>query len=189
MDPAKPSLARTVFLLFAPFLLLAIAAPAVGEQVDRGAATPGAFGLLIIVSNLLLAPLGNHLEAMVFGIAQRPWLGGRLRPWQRLILPYSTARALTLGITAGFGGGAYLLGAPPGGSVLNILAVFICISGGALLGFALSRLVAGMLIIRYSGLWAASGRAWMTAGAFVVIGSIASAAHSISMAMHCSSVL
>jgi len=189
MHPPRQSLTRVFCLLAAPTLLLSIAATPVGEQVDRGAATPGAFGLLIAVYSLFLGPLGNRLEAMVLGGEQRPWLGGQLRRWQKLILPYSTGRTLTVGIGLGFGGGAYLLSAPPGGSALNVLAVFLCASGSALLGFGLSRLAVGLCIIRYSGLWAASRRAWLVGGSAVAVGSLAFSAHSIVTTMRLSPVL
>lgn len=179
MQPAIPSTTRVVILLAAPFLFVGIGASVVEDQIERGAATPAAFGLLMLLFGLLLAPLANQLEARVFGIAQRPWLRGRLRRWQRLILPYSTASILRLGLGAGFGGAAYLMEAPPGGVALNVLAVALCAAGGALVGFGLSRLAAGILVIRYSGLWAASKRAWSLGAAVVVVGSTASAARAV----------
>lgn len=176
-------------MLFVPFLLLGISLPIFEEQVTRGAATPAAFGLLVAIFTLFFTPLGNALEESVFNAERRPWLGGRLKPWQRLILPYSTARVLTLGFSWSFGGGAYLLGAPPGGTMPNILAVLFCASGGALLGFGLSRLWVGLLVIRWSGLWAAPRAVWLAGGIVVSIGSVAGCAHSVMTAMQFSSVL
>jgi len=189
MRPTQISTTRLLLLLAAPFVFVAIASRIVEGEIDHASATPGGFGLLVIVYNLLVAPLLNRIEAMVFGIAQRPWLGGRLRWWQRLILPYSTTRVLTLGVGAAFGGGAYLLDAPPGGGTVNLLAVLLCTFGGALLGFGLSRLAAGIFIIRYSGLWTASRRAWLAGGVAVAIGSLAFAAHSLITTMSLSPVI
>jgi hypothetical protein len=184
-----PSVARIVLLLATPFLFLGTGLAAVGEEIERGSATPAAFGLLVLLFGVLLTPLLSQLEAMVFGIEQRPWLGGRLRRWQRLILPYSTVSVLKLGLGFAFGGAAYLMQAPPGGNLLNILAAVSCAAGGALLGFAMSRLAVGLFIIRYSGLWAPSSRAWWLGGTVVVIGSAASAARSIVTTMNLSPVL
>lgn len=180
---------RLFLLLAAPFVFVGIASRVVEGEIDHASATPGGFGLLVIVYNLLVAPLLNRVEAMVFGTAQRPWLGGRLRWWQRLILPYSTTRVLTLGLGAAFGGGAYLLGAPPGGGAVNLLAVLLCAFGGALLGFGMARLAVGIFIIRCSGLWAASRKVWLAGGIVVAIGSLAFAAHSLLMTMRLSPVI
>lgn len=189
MPRRKQSLTRLAVLLFVPFLTLGLSMPAFEEQVTRGTATPAAFGLLVSIFTLSFTPLGDALEGIVLNAEQRPWLGGKLKPWQRLILPFSTARVLTLGISLSFGGSAYLLGAPPGGTMTNILAVFFCASGGALLGFGLSRLAIGIFVIRWSGLWAAPRPVWLAGGMVVSIGSVAGCAHSVLTAMQFSSVL
>jgi hypothetical protein len=144
---------------------------------------------LVLVFGLLLTPLMHQIEAIVFGIEQRPWLGGRLGRWQRLILPYSTVSVFKLGLGFWFGGAAYLMEAPPGDNVLNILAAVSCTAGGAILGLAMSRLFAGLFIIRTSGLWAASRRAWWAGGAIVAVGSIASAARAVLSALSLSPAL
>jgi hypothetical protein len=189
MPRRNQSPTRLAALLFVPFLILGISIPVFEEQVNRGIATPAAFGLLVAIFALSFTPLGDALEELVFHTERRPWLGGRLKPWQRLILPFSTARVLTLGFSWSFGGGAYLIDAPPGGTMPNILAVLFCATGGALLGFGLSRLWVGFFVIRWSGLWAAPRVVWLAGAIVVSIGSVAGCVHSVMTAMQYSSVI
>jgi hypothetical protein len=121
---------------------------------------------------------------MAFGVKMQPWLGGRLRRWQRLILPFQTAALLTTGLSCAMSGGGYLLGATPGWDAPNVVAFVFVVAGGLLLGFALSRLLAGILIIHFSGLWAAPKWAWGIGGAIIVVGSLAHAVYSAENVLH-----
>lgn len=73
-----------------------------------------------------------------------------------------------------FGGASYLLDSPPGGNSINVAAVLLCIVGGALTGFALSRLTVGLAIVHTSGLWSASRRAWLLGGTVVASATLTS---------------
>jgi len=189
VDRPRLSLPRLLLVLYPPFLLVGLGSYAIEAQIERGTATPAAFGLLVSLFNLLLLPLANRLEGMAIGVGQRPWLSGRLRRWQRLILPYSTASVLTIGFGLGFGGSAYLIGAPSGAHAMNVVAALLCATGGTLLGFGLSRLAAGILIVRSSGLWAASRRSWWLGGGGVTIASLAFGAHTFLTTMSLTSVV
>lgn len=72
----------------------------------------------------------------------------------------------------------YLLTAPPSWSAANSIAFGFVLVGGLLQGFALARLAAGGVIIRYWPL-GASRRAWLIGAAAVVVGSIAYAAYGV----------
>jgi hypothetical protein len=113
----------------------------------------------MIVCGFLLRALAIHLEKIVFAIRRRPWLGGRLTRWQRLVLPFSTATVITYGLSCAFAGAAYLLTAPPGWNPFSVLALCFNAAGGRLLGFGAPRLLIGLFIIKFSGLWAAPRRA------------------------------
>jgi hypothetical protein len=159
--------------------LLGPVGTALGEAVDHGDVGAGMFGPLLIVCGLLLREVGKQAEALAFGVKQRPWLSGRMTRWQRLILPYSTASVLTYGLSCGFSGGVYLLSAMPGPTLANFVALGFVAIGGFLLGFGITRVLVGILIIHFSGLWAARRRAWLIGGAVVVLGSLAHAIYTV----------
>ena len=168
-----PALLLGFVLIIGPGVSLA------ANQVDSGRAEYGAFGLLLGILNLICRPLANELETMVFATARPPWLSGRLKRWQRLILPYSSALYLTQGLGLGFGGAAYLITASPGWTAFNLLAITLTAAGGGLIWFCMSRLLAGLLIIRFSGLWAAPKWAWSVGVATVIVISTLGAAWSV----------
>jgi hypothetical protein len=180
---------RGAALLLGFALIIGPGVTLVADQVDNGGAEFGAFGLLLAILNLICRPLANELEAIAFANEQRPWLSGRLKPWQRLVLPYSSALYLTQGLGFGFGGAAYLITASPGWSAFNLLAIIFTAAGGALLWFCISRLFVGLLIIRFSGLWAAPKWAWLTGAATVILVSTLGATWSIWKAMDATSVI
>jgi hypothetical protein len=177
-SPAKVLPVRIVLALVGFAALAGPVGLVLGEAVDKGDAGVGAFGFLVILCGLLLRALAIHVEGAVLGIRQRPWLQGRLMRWQRLILPFSSATVLGYGFTCAFGGTTYLLTAPPGWTPLNVTALGFNAVGGLLLGFGLARLV-GLFIVRYSGLWAASKRAWVLGGVVVATCSLAYSAHCV----------
>jgi hypothetical protein len=174
MASNRISLNRFFCVLFPPFVFLGIGLDFVEAEVNQGTAGPAAFGLLATVFGLLLRPLAKYLEEVVLDRRQRPWLSGRLTPLQRMILPFGTPSVLPLGGGLAFGGASYLLESPPGGNPVNVAAVVICAAGGALTGFALSRLFVGLLIVHTSGIWSASRRAWLAGGTAVALTSLAS---------------
>jgi hypothetical protein len=163
--------------------------PAVGREIDRGNAEPGAFGLLIAALSFFLSLLATRLEAAVLGLEQRPWLAGRLRWWQRWLLPYSTARVMTLAVSWGIGGALYLTAGPEKVNVFVIVALCLTVLGGMLAGFGLARLVVGHLVIRNSGLWAASKRAWIIAAVAVAASSLLLAIYWLVVTLEYSQVL
>lgn len=61
-----------------------------GAWIDEGGAPASTFGLLLFVFGLVLVGIGKNVERLVFTVKQRPWLSGRLKRWQRLILPFGT---------------------------------------------------------------------------------------------------
>jgi hypothetical protein len=164
-------------------VLLGPVAMALGEAVDRGGAALAGFGLLMIPAGYLVRVAAIQLEGLALGIRQRPWLRGRLTRSQKLILPFSTANVVTYGLSCGFSGGIYLLTATPGWSPLNVVALGFVAVSGLLLGFGISRLIVGMLIIHYSGLWAAPRRAWLIGGTVVAVASVAHAIYSVETTM------
>jgi hypothetical protein len=182
---------RTALLPMLPMLglaaLLGPGAYALGQAVDRGEHAIAAFSLLLLPCGTLLTFLANAVEAAVFSIMKRPWLGGRLKWWQQLILPYKTALYLPLGFAAVTTSGIYLIAAEPAaatGLVLSINAL-----GGALTGFALARLGVGIVIVRTSGLWRASQRAWLLGALVIAVISMAFAARSVSSVLDASTVV
>ncbi len=163
-------------------VLAALAGPvgtAIGEAVDRGQMEIGMFSILLLPFGFLLHLVGGQAQAAVFGVQQRPWLSGRLRRWQKLILPFQTGALLSTGLSSVMAGGGYLLGSEPGWSAPNSIAFVAVILGALLLGLALARLVAGVLIVQVSGLWAAPKWAWRMGGLIVVLGSLAQVAYSV----------
>jgi hypothetical protein len=154
------------------------AASALGEWVDEGGAPASAFGLLLFVLGLVLAVLGRDVEHLVFSTCWRPLLGGRLRRWQRLILPFGTDTLVTRGMSGVMAGATVLLTSDPGWSALNVVALGFAVAGGALLGLALSRLLAGLLVLHWAGLWGAPRRSWLLGASLVFLGTIGGAIHS-----------
>ena len=61
--------------------------------------------------------------------------------------------------------------------------------GSSLIGFALSRLAVGLLIIHRSGLWRASRRAWVGGGIVVTLATLANAIHSVIFVLGISSAI
>jgi hypothetical protein len=176
---ARPIPIRVAFMALAFGVLAGPVGMTFGEAIDHGEAAPGLFGLLMIACGFLLRALAIHLEKLVFAIRQRPWLGGRLTRWQRLVLPFSTATVITYGLSCAFAGATYLLTAPPGWNSFSVLALCFNAVGGLLLGFGASRLLVGLFIIRFSGLWAAPRQAWLIGSALIAVGSVAYAVHCV----------
>jgi hypothetical protein len=172
--PYRPALGL-VLLAF----LVGPVGTAIGEWVDEGGAPAATFSLLLFVVGVVLARVGKGVERLVFGNEQRPWLSGRLKRWQRLILPFGTDTVITRGISAVMAGGTVLLTSNPGWSALNVVALGFVALGSALIGFALSRLLVGLLVIRHSGLWRASRRAWIGGGTVIALATLGNATHSI----------
>lgn len=86
-------------------------------------------------------------------------------------------------------GGTVLLTSDPGWSALNIVALGFCILGSSLIGFALSRLAVGAVIIHRSGLWSASRRAWNVGGVVIALVTVANAIHSVIFVLGISSAI
>jgi hypothetical protein len=162
------------------FLLAVLAGPVayvLGEAIDEGRASMHWFGFLFLAAGLVLRPLGREAEALVFGIRQRPWLGGHLRRWKRLVLPYGTDTLIGLAFTCLATGAPALLASPAGWSALNVVAFGSLTISGLLLGFAISRLVVGLLLIHRSGLWDARRGDWLIGGVVVALATVGSAVH------------
>jgi len=162
---------------------------ALGRWIDEGGAPTATFSLLLFVVGVVLAGIGKTVERLVFTNKQRPWLSGRMKRWQRLILPFGTDTVVTRGISAVMAGGTVLLTSDPGWSAINIVALGFVVLGSALIGFALSRLAVGLLIIHRSGLWKASRRAWIGGGIVVALATLANAIHSVIFVLGISSAL
>jgi hypothetical protein len=143
--------------------------------------------MMLVMVGLLLRPVASQMEAMALGVKQRPWLAGRLGRWQKLILPFQTSAVLSTGLGCAMSGGGYLLSAAPGWDAPNVAAFAFVVVGGLLSGFALSRLLAGTLIVHVSGLWAAPKWAWHVGGAIVAFGSLAHAVYSAENVLHLAS--
>ncbi len=184
-----PRLNRVIPLMLAFGLIVGPGATWLGDEVDRGHAELGAFSFALACLGLVCRPFANEIQEAVFAIPHGPWLGGRLKRWQRLLLPYSSALYLTQGLTLAFGGSSYLLTASPGFTAINAIAIGFTLAGGALIGFALGRLLGGIVVIRSAGNWSAPGWSWALAGALVVGLSLASAARALTIAMEFSSVV
>jgi hypothetical protein len=175
----QPQVSRLMWLLFLLAVLVGPVGGALGVWIDAGGAPASTFGLLLFIVGLVLAGLGKNVEQLVFSAKPRPWLGGRLKRWQRLVLPFGTGTLATRGMTAAMAGGTVLVTSDPGWNALNVAALGFVVLGGLLLGLALSRLLVGLMIVHRSGLWGASRRAWMIGGVAVVLGAVASAIHSV----------
>jgi hypothetical protein len=178
---------RPMLPMFGLAVLAGPCALALGETVDRGEAAVAAFGLLLLPCGPLLTFAANAIEDAAFSVMQRPWLAGRLKWWQRLILPYKTARYLPLGFAAVMTGGMYLIAAKP--AAATELALAISAIGGGLIGFAFARLAVGIAIVRTSGLWRASRRAWLLGALVITAATIAFAARSVSNVLDASTVV
>jgi len=176
--PPRPYRLSLLLVLLA--FLVGPVGTALGRWIDEGGATPTAtFGLLLFVVGVVLAGVGKNVERLVFTIRQRPWLSGRLKRWQRLILPFGTDTVITRGISAVMAGGLVLLTSDPGWSALNIVALGFCVLGSSLIGFALARLAVGAVLIHRSGLWQASRRAWIIGGSVIALATAANAIRSL----------
>jgi hypothetical protein len=162
--------------LFALAVLVGPVGNAMGGSPDVG--TYG-FPFLFSAIGLLLGLLGKEAERLVFGIKQRPWLGGQRRRRQLLLLPYGTAAILGGGFSLTAPGITVLANAPAGWSPLTIGAAASMVAGAALTGFALSRLAAGLLILHRSGLWDARRRDWLLGAAAVAVGTTACVLHAV----------
>jgi hypothetical protein len=86
-------------------------------------------------------------------------------------------------------GGTVLLTSNPGWSALTVVALGFVVLGGALIGFALSRLVVGLLIIHRSGLWRASRQAWIGGGIVIALATLANAIYSVAFVLEISSAI
>jgi hypothetical protein len=162
-----PRLRRVVPLLLAFGVIVGPVVRWLEKEVERGHAKVGAFGLLVACLAFIVRPLASELEEATFAIDHGPWLGGNLSRGQRFLLPYPSALYLTQGLSMSFGGAAYLVVSSPGITAIDLLAIVFVAIGGAFTGLAFGRLIAGLLIIRTAGLWAAPRWAW-TAGAMIV---------------------
>jgi len=162
-----------------------------GEWIDQGGAPASTFGLLLFVFGVVLAGIGKNVERLVFTVKQRPWLSGRLKRWQWLILPFRTDTVITRGVTAVMAGGTVLLTSDPGWSAqpLNITALGFCVLGSSLIGFALARLAVGAVLIHRSGLWRASRRAWIVGGLVIALATLANAIQAVVFVLGISSAI
>ena len=170
-------------LMFFAVLLAFLAGPCasgLGHWIEGGAPL-SVFGLLMAVVGVLLRSLMQEVETLVFNAKYRPWLAGRVRQWQKLILPFDTAAVVGTALTCTMSGGIVLLTSAPTWSALNMVALGIVGLGGLLMGFGLSRLAVGLVLIHRSGLWGASRRAWLLGGIIVVTGSVVHAVYSMRM--------
>lgn len=186
-SPPRPYRLSLLLVLLA--FLVGPIGTALGKWVDEGGAPTATFSLLLFVVGVVLAGVGKNVERLVFTIKQRPWLSGRLKRWQRLILPFGTDTVITRGISAVMAGGTVLLTSDPGWSALNFVALGFVVLGSSLIGFALSRLAVGLLIIHRSGLWRASRRAWIVGGVVVALTTLANAIHSVVFVLEISSAI
>lgn len=186
-SPPRPY--RLALLLFLLAFLIGPVGTALGEWIDEGGAPTATFSLLLFLVGVVLAGAGKSVERLVFSNKQRPWRSGRLKRWQRLILPFGTDTVITRGISAVMAGGTVLLTSDPGWSALNVVALGFVVLGSALIGFALSRLVVGLLIIHRSGLWRASRRAWIAGGIVIALATLANAIHSVVFVLGISSAI
>ncbi len=186
-SPPRPY--RLVLLLFLLAMLVGPLGTALGEWIDDGGAPTATFSLLLFVVGVVLAGVGKNIERLVFSNEQRPWLSGRLKRWQRLILPFDTDTVITRGISAVMAGATVLLTSDPGWNALNVIALGFVVLGSALIGFALSRLAVGLLIIHRSGLWRASRGAWIGGGIAIALATLANAIHSVVFVLGISSAI
>jgi hypothetical protein len=167
-----------LFLVLLAFLLGPFAT-GLGEWVDEGGTPLSVFGLLIVAAGLLLRAVSKEVEAIAFA-EHRPWLRhGRIRQWQKLILPFDSATILGTSLTCVMAGGTVLLTSTPAWSTLNVLSLGFVAVGGLLMGFGLSRLGAGLVLVHRSGFWGASRRAWLVAGSVVTVGTIIGGAYTV----------
>lgn len=154
----------------------------IGPVVNALSKSPDAgtygFPFLFSAVGLVLGYVGKEAQRLVFGIRQRPWLGGHRRRLQTLVLPYGTAAILGGGFSLTAPGITVLANAPAGWSALTIGASICMVAGAALMHFALLRLVVGLLIIHRSGLWDAKRRDWLIGAAIVAVGTAVGALHS-----------
>lgn len=148
-----------------------------------GGLDPAIFGLLLVVLGFLIREMGAQSEALILGTDRKPWLSGRLRRYQRLILPTGTATILPLGFSASFAGARYLLTAPPGWNAANTIAFGFIVVGILLQALAMTRLCAAVFLIKSSGLWGPSRRAWLIAAAGIALGTILYVAHGVENAV------
>ncbi|HET7508925.1 MAG TPA: hypothetical protein VFJ65_01620 [Solirubrobacterales bacterium] len=176
---AAPSPLRVMLWMVLLAFLIGPVASALGKLVDRGEASLAVIGLLMILVGWVLRAVGREAEALAFSVEHGPWLGGRLRRWQKLILPFDTATVFTTAISCGMAGAIYLLTSPAQWSAANAVALGFVGLGGLLLGFGLSRLVVGAVILWRSGLWGPSRRSWALGGCVVALASVAHVAYSI----------
>lgn len=146
LSRTAPSPVRVMLWMVLLAFLIGPVATALGKLVEHGEAPLAVFSLLMLLVIPVLRVVGKRAEALVFSVEHGPWLGGRLKRWQRLILPFDTATVFTTSISAGMAGGCYLLVAPPQWSALNVGALGFVGFGGLLMGFGLSRLVVGAVI-------------------------------------------
>lgn len=186
-SPPRPYRLSLLLVLLA--FLVGPVGTALGEWVDESGAPAATFSLLLFVVGVVLAGVGKNVERLVLTIKQRPWLSGRLKRWQRLILPFGTDTLITRGISAVIAGGTVLLTSDPGWSALNFVALGFVVLGSSLIGFALSRLAVGLLIIHRSGLWRASRRAWIVGGVVIALTTFANAIHSVVFVLEISSAI
>jgi hypothetical protein len=189
VDGSPPRPYRLALLLVLGAFLVGPVGTGLGEWIDEGGAPASTFSLLLFVFGVVLAGIGKNVERMVFTVRQRPWLSGRLKWWQRLILPFRTDTVITRGVTAVMAGGTVLLTSDPGWSGLNITALGFCVLGSSLIGFALARLAVGAVLIHRSGLWRASRRAWIVGGSVITLATLANAIHSVVFILGISSTI
>jgi hypothetical protein len=177
-SPVRPML----WLVPAAFL----AGPAfsgLAKLVEHGKASFMVTGWLMFGIGYLLRRAVEEMEEMVFSVKHGPWLGGRLRRWHRLILPFKSGLVIPTGLSAGWLGATYLLTAPSQWDLFSIAALGFVVFGALLMGFGLSRLAVGLVMVWRAGLWGPSRRAWRIAGALVALGSVAHVAYSVHLVL------
>jgi hypothetical protein len=157
-------------------VLVGPVATALIRWIEDGGAPVSIFGLLLFLVGPVIGKVGKTAELLVFNTNPKPWLGGRLKRRQRLILPFGTDTLLSRGFSAGMAGAMVLLTSTSAGwSALNIAGLGFVILGSGTVGFALSRLVVGLVIVHRSGLWGASQRAWVIGASLIALGTAGNA--------------
>jgi hypothetical protein len=189
VDGSPPQPYRLALLLLLGAFLTGPVGTGLGEWIDEGGAPASTFSLLLFVVGVVLAGIGRDVARLAFTVRHRPWLSGRLKLWQRLILPFGTDMVINRGVTAVMAGGTVLLTSAPGWSALNIIALGFSVLGSSLIGFALARLAVGAVLIHRSGLWRASRRAWIVGGSVVGLATLANAIHSVAFVLEISSAI
>jgi hypothetical protein len=160
-----------------------------GREVDAGHVQFAVFSFVFVAMGYILAAIGNQLEALAYSLRRPPWLGGRLRRWQRLLLPSGTGTLLSRGWGLWSLGVLYLVVAEPGLDALAVMAIVCNVVGTALIWVGMARVISGGIVLWSSGLWRAPRWAWVVGGGLVVVLPVVFAARSLSLIAESSAVI